>query len=121
MKIVDRAVRDVRIGMAMHKVCPIVLDAYRNPLWGNDTTAFCTACPDVDGVPERCPEITKRGADGRQVCALYSCSAVPTATPEGGCRFAREGACTCFQPKGERWHRAYQAWLERHEREQARD
>jgi len=54
-------------------------------------------------------------------CALWQNAYSVT----GSCVYAeahdQHERCTCFTPKGEAWHAAYNAWAQRHAREREQD
>lgn len=113
MSIVDLALYDILTEQELRTACPIVRSIWESkgeqwvaPTSAMDITAFCANCPDVDRIPDNCPE----ALPGRHqtVCVVWN----PTAkTPANGCKLA----CPCFEEKGAEWWAAYNAWLAKQE------
>ena len=124
MSIVTDALGEVRAAQAIAAgVCPIVLERF-NHQYIADTTAFCAVCPDGGRVPRGCPELAPHEDERGTTCILYSGTGRHNDTPQGKCRYAQPDAgrrCTCFTVKGAEWWRAYNAWLERRQREDDQD
>jgi hypothetical protein len=126
------ALYEVRTALTLERgVCPIVAQVWA--LRGNgeahsiqataELTAYCTVCQDGDDIPADCPEALRLSNERpRDVCILWNVNAE---TPDSGCKFCQaeraEWRCTCFRPKGEAWHKAYQRWQQRRASAEATD
>lgn len=132
MGIVNDALAEIRTAQTLARgVCPVVEQQFLHRTrhhtlepW-DALTAFCTICPDNDLQHWDCPEMSRDAYDDRApVCVLYrQASGSGAKTPEGNCPYAQPGRyqCGCFQPKGEAWWSAFNAWAARRQREEAQD